>query len=333
MIIGTLMAMLFSMAFGSVKIPVKESVEILSTKIANGFGHVRTTPLDETNVFILMELRLPRILLAGIVGALLSVVGVMYQAIFRNPMADPYVMGISSGAAFGATIAILFFSTFNILSFSVIGLSAFLGALITSLIVYGLSYKKGKIQTVHLLLAGVVLNSILTAIISLLMIFHRDDLARIYLWTMGSFRAVTWSSLRLAAPVFILGVLGLGCFVQELNGLALGDREAESIGINVERVKKILLLLGAFLTALAVSISGIIGFVGLIVPHFLRIILGPNHKTLLPASIFGGAIFMIVSDTLARTLVENVDIPVGIITACFGGPFFLLLLRRHRRNA
>ena len=177
------------------------------------------------------------------------------------------------------------------------------------------------------------MSSIFSAIMSIIMLFNKDDLARVYLWTMGSFRAVSWNQVLLVTPIFIIGLIILANYYKELNAISMGDKEALSLGIDVNKVNKILIVLSSILISVAVSNNGIIGFVGLIVPHFLRIIIGPNHKYLIPLSIVCGALFMLVSDTIARTIITNVDLPVGVITALFGGPFFLALLIKEKRKS
>ena len=332
LIVTLITAMLFSIAVGSVKIPIGDTINYIKSWINNIFSSSEDFLL-ESESFIIINLRMPRVLMAIIVGAILSIAGLMYQAIFKNPMAEPYCLGISSGAALGATIGIVFLNAMNISSISIVSLCAFIGSIITSFLVYKLAGNNKKLNTTYLLLAGIVMSSIFSAIMSIIMLFNKDDLARVYLWTMGSFRAVSWNQVLLVTPIFIIGLIILANYYKELNAISMGDKEALSLGIDVNKVNKILIVLSSILISVAVSNNGIIGFVGLIVPHFLRIIIGPNHKYLIPLSIVCGALFMLVSDTIARTIITNVDLPVGVITALFGGPFFLALLIKEKRKS
>lgn len=330
-LIGLLvMAILWALTKGSVKIPISDVVEILKAFLTRqDYGDLRAS-----HVFIVTEVRMPRIILSALVGGILSVIGASFQAIFKNPMADPYVMGVSSGAAFGATLAIVLGlgSGLGIIGLSGISLMAFVGALSTVFIVYNLARHGQKVSTISILLAGIVINAILSACISMMMLFFQNDMDRIITWTMGSFNSSTWNQVYLLTPVALLGLVFLLSQSRTLNAMVMGEEEAKTLGVNVERVKKMTLGISSLLAAFAVSMSGIIGFVGLIVPHFFRMLLGPNHKMLIPASFVGGAIFLLACDTMARSLIENMEIPVGIITAILGGPFFLVLLQKHKRK-
>ncbi len=329
LLIGALvLTMIFAIAQGNVRIPVLQVAVILKSAL---WGPLPDW-IDTTNAFIVTEVRLPRILLAAMVGGTLSVIGTAFQAIFRNPMADPYVMGISSGAAFGATLGIVFGFGSSFLGLSGTSVMAFIGAILTVLIVYQLARTGGKISTMNILLAGIVVNAILSAAISLLMILFQNDLDRIVNWTLGSFNAASWQQIQLLLVPMVFGTVWLMSLSRELNALVMGEEEAINLGVPVERVKKTILILSALLAAFAVSVSGIIGFVGLIVPHLFRMIFGANHKLLIPVSFFGGALFLLICDTIARSIVPNMEAPVGIITAVLGGPFFLFLLYNHKKK-
>lgn len=337
-----LFTMLISITFGAIKIPLKDTGKIILSTILDKVSSlsskidlsdkIDTSNIKESNFFIVLNIRLPRILLAGLVGAILSLVGSAYQAIFKNPMADPFVMGVSSGAAFGATIGILLGFNIGIFGFGVISIFAFIGALLTTFIVYNLARTGNKINTLSILLAGIVMSSLLSAGISFMMIFNHDDLARIVSWTMGSFNAASWQQIIVVFIPTIIGLIFLMSLSRDLNLIVMGEEEAQTLGVNVERLKKTTLILSSVLAGLAVSVSGIIGFVGLIIPHLFRMIFSPDHRILLPTSLLGGATFLIICDTLARSLMPNMEIPVGIITALFGGPFFLFLLKRTSKN-
>ncbi len=323
-------SILFSITLGSVKIPLEDTVKIILSKIRYLSSLIDISDIKETNIFIVLSIRLPRILLAAIVGSVLAVVGSSYQAIFKNPMADPYVMGVSSGAAFGATIGILLKLNAGIIGFGATSILAFGGALITTFIVYNLARIGSKISTTSILLAGIVMSSILSSGISIMMIFNHDELARIVNWTMGSFNGASWEQIGIIIIPVAIGLIFLISLSREMNAIVMGEEAAQNIGVNVERVKKIILVTASLLSACVVSVSGIIGFVGIIVPHLFRLIFGADHRVILPVSAIGGGIFLLVSDTLARTIVPGVEIPVGVITSLFGGPFFLYLLKKSK---
>lgn len=325
-LIGLLgITMLFAIAQGSVKIPVSDVYRILIKN--SDLSNIRPS-----HVFIVQEVRMPRILLAAIVGGTLSVIGASFQAIFKNPMADPYIMGVSSGAAFGATLGIVFGLGVSFAGLNMISFMAFLGALLTVLLVYTLARTGTKISVMSILLAGIVMNALLSAFISLIMIMFHNDIDKIVTWTMGSFNGASWEHVRLILVPSIFGIAYLLSQSRALNAMTMGEDEAKSLGVDVETLKKVTLVISSFLAAFAVSVSGIIGFVGLIVPHLFRMIFGPDHKVLIPVSFFGGALFLLICDTLARSIVPNMEIPVGIITAVFGGPFFLFLLQKHKKK-
>lgn len=322
-------SIVISITLGAVKIPLKDTVKIIFNKIGLFSSKMDISNIKESNFFIVLDIRLPRILLAGLVGAVLSSVGSSYQAIFKNPMADPFIMGVSSGAAFGATIGILLGVNRYIFGFGLISILAFLGALTTTFIVYNLARTGNKINTLSILLAGIVMSSLLSAGISIMMVFNHDELAKIVSWTMGSFNGANWNQIVVVFIPAIIGLLVMMSLSRDLNLIVMGEEEAQTLGVNVEKVKKITLVLSSILAGLAVSVSGIIGFVGLIIPHLFRMIFSPDHRILLPVSALGGATFLIVCDTLARSLMPNMEIPVGIITSLFGGPFFLFLLKKN----
>lgn len=287
---------------------------------------------DDSIRFIIFEVRLPRIILAVLTGSLLSMAGAVYQAIFQNPMADPYVIGISSGAAFGATIAIIFLPPMMLLGNSIVSSAAFLSAILTSILVYFISKTKRGVDTFSLLLTGVVISTVLSSFISLMMLAHQDEAMKIMTWTMGSFNAKSWNHVITILVPTVVGIFFTIYHGKDLNVLVMGEEEAMTMGLDTKRLKRNMLLICALLTSIAVSVSGIIGFVGLIVPHFIRLIFGSEHKFLLKASLIFGAIFMLLSDTIARSLISGFEVPVGIITSLIGGPLFLILLVRYRRN-
>lgn len=279
---------------------------------------------------IILEIRLPRIILAILVGSALAAAGTVMQAMFRNPMASPYVLGISSGAAFGASLA--FVLGINLLvGISFVTILAFLFSIITIYIVYNIA-RKGESSSIEtLLLTGIAISALFSALVSLLMYIAGEKLSTIWFWLMGGLWASNWNKVLFTFPIIFIGISILFYFSRQLNLLLMGEETAVNLGLDAEKFKKILLILASLITAAAVSVCGIIGFLGLIIPHIMRIILGPEHRTLLPASCLTGAIFLIGVDSLARTLIAPVEIPVGIITTLVGVPFFLYLLKKRKK--
>ncbi|ELZ01258.1 vitamin B12 ABC transporter permease BtuC [Natrialba asiatica] len=281
-----------------------------------------------THQLIVETIRLPRIALAATVGFSLAAAGTVMQGFFRNPLADPSIIGVSSGAAAGAVAAI----AFPVLApFSSVHLSAFVGALGTAFLVYGIATEGGRTPVATLLLAGVAIQAFLGALISYMLVHSGDDLRRAVVWMMGHLSNTTWSDVRFALPVALLGVFVLGAYARELNVLLLGEEDAHHLGVDVERTKLLLLALSSIITAAGVAVAGVIGFVGLVVPHIMRLIVGPDHRILLPTSALAGASFLVATDTVAR--IGPAEVPVGIVTAFVGAPFFLFLLVRREVNS
>lgn len=322
--------MFCAVALGTVHIDVTDVIKITLNKIK--FLDIDISNIKKSNIFIVLNVRLPRIIISALCGGILALVGVAYQAIFKNPMAEPYIMGSSSGAAFGATLGIVLGINKNIMGLGIISLLAFAGALITTILVYSLAKKGNRISTTSILLSGIVMSSLLSSIVSLIMIFNHEELGKIIGWTMGSFNGANWTQIVVVVIPAIIGSFVLISLAKELNALSVGEESAQCLGVNVETVKKIVLVVASLLAACAVSVSGIIGFVGLIVPHLLRLIFGSDHRVLMPISFVGGAMFLLICDTLARNILRGVEIPVGIITSIFGGPFFLYLLRKSKNS-
>ena len=311
--------------FGSVAIPLETLLQIVTAKLP-GMPIERTWQVTwET---ILFDIRLPRITLAALVGGALATSGATYQGLLRNPLADPYLIGVSSGAALGATTALIF--SINIPG--AVPLFAFFGAIGATFAIYALAQSGGHATPTTLILAGVALGAFLSAITSFLM-FRSDSAFRthqIVAWMMGSFSLSNWSQVIVLLPYLAIGWIILFLHARYLNVLQLGETQAQQLGVPVERVTLTLVVATSLITAAAVAVSGLIGFVGLIVPHVVRLIWGPDHRFLLPMSALVGAIFLIWADTLARTVLSPSELPVGIITAFCGAPFFLYLLRRKR---
>ena len=329
--LALVLAVIVGVSIGSVQIPLMTVAGILY-KAPTGFVEtVADRSMAARYETIIMDVRLPRVILTAIVGAALASAGVVFQGLFKNPMADPYVIGVSSGAALGATIGIAFGLDIFWGGSLTVPILAFVGALSATLIVYKIARVGGSIPISSLLLAGLAVNAFLTAITTFIMVSVGKDLQSVIFWLMGGLSARNWSHIQIALPFFAIGFPIAWVFSRDLNIMLLGDEKALHLGIEVEKLKKILLVIGAMMAAAAVSVSGLIGFVGLMTPHAVRLMIGPDHKLLLPASALTGAIFLIFADIMARVLLSPTEIPVGVITALFGAPFFLYLLRVKRR--
>jgi iron complex transport system permease protein len=319
--------------FGVADISLKQTALIVLSKIPIVNNFISLNGIKSTSVIILLNLRLPRILLSCLVGAALSVVGTSFQGIFKNPMADPFVLGVSSGAALGATITMVFLKEINFWGMSMVACNAFIGAIITTFLVYNIAKVGTKVPVATLLLAGVAMNYLLSAIISLMMTFNRDDIEKIVMWTMGSFSTAGWNEVTLLFIIIVPSILFISIFSRDLNIMLLGEDSARSLGVDVNGLKKYILVISTLMVAAVVSVSGIIGFVGLIIPHTIRMIFGSDNRVVIPFSALGGAIFLIICDTLARVVVPPSEIPVGIITSIFGVPFFIYLLYKTKKKA
>jgi len=280
---------------------------------------------------IIWNVRLPRIILAFVTGGALALCGAAYQGIFKNPMADPYILGVSSGAALGATIGIILKFSSSFLGLNGIAILAFIGSFSTILIVYNISRVGRKVPVATLLLSGIAIGQTLSALISLFMIFNQNEMSQIIFWTMGSLNGKGWNQVIAVLPYVILGCVIMLTSVRELDIMLLGEDTANQLGVDTERLKKKILFSSSLITAAVVSVTGIIGFVGLVVPHIVRMVTGPKHRVLVPFSLLFGGVFLILCDTLARTVTAQ-EIPVGIITAAFGGPFFVYLLRKRKKG-
>ncbi len=277
---------------------------------------------SEAHETIILNVRLPRIVVGATVGFALGAAGAVMQGFFRNPMADPTIIGISSGAAVGA-VAVIVYS----LSVSV-QFAAFVGALAAAGLVYGLATKNGRTGVATLLLAGIAVQMFLGAIVSYMMHVSDDEgLRSAVYWLMGNLLYKSWSDVAAVVPPVLLGFGVLLFFARDLNILLLGEREARTLGVNPGRTKMVLLAVSSIVTAAAVAVAGVIGFVGLIVPHAMRLVVGPDHRVLIPTSALAGAVFLVWADAVARSVMGGAEMPVGIVTALVGVPFFLYLLR------
>ncbi|MCP8310818.1 MAG: iron chelate uptake ABC transporter family permease subunit [Candidatus Methylarchaceae archaeon HK01M] len=336
LVLALILTITFAVTIGPKQIPPMDAWKIIVKNIpflGNLVGDVSTGVDYSVNQSIVLQIRLPRIIAASMVGVALAVSGVVLQGLLRNPMADPYVIGISAGAALGASIVIGFGIGFSFLGIDAIQLMALLGGLITVFVVYNIARIGPRIPMLTVLLAGIAITSFLSAIISFIMITLGESLHALVFWLFGSFTLSSWDNVVVAMPFIIIGLIVIVIFSRQLNIMLLGEDEAQQLGVDIEKLKKIMLVVASLITAVAVSISGIIGFIGLIIPHIARILVGPDHRILVPSSALAGAIILVLCDTAARTIMDPVELPVGVFTAFFGVPFFLYLLRKKKAIA
>ncbi len=323
---------LLSVSLGASAIPPGQAARAVLSHLP-GLGGLGAD-LSDAQQTIIFELRLPRVVLALLVGAALAMSGVVMQAFFQNPMAAPSIIGVSSGASLGATLAIILGLQVSFAGLSAVPLVAFATALGVTGAVYALSRRGGRTPVGVLLLTGIAVGSFMSAISALILVTGQDpthrDLDQVIYWMLGSVADRGWSYVTMILPYVAVGGVLTWVFGRDLNLLSLGDEVAGYLGMDVERVKLALLALGSLLAASAVAVSGVIGFVGLVIPHVMRIICGPNNRVLLPASALAGAALLAAADLAARTLLAPTEVPVGIITSLLGAPFFLYLLHRRR---
>jgi iron complex transport system permease protein len=324
-----LAAMLLSIGVGSIFIPLKSIFAVLWDALRN--IPPETAEAEKLRI-ILFTLRLPRTLLMAFTGAALAGSGAAYQGLFRNPLADPYLIGAASGAGLGAVVSLSTKWPSSIFGFMAVPLTAFIGAVTTVTIVCSLARVGKTLPVTNLILAGVAVSSFATALTSFLMINASGELRRSLVWLLGGSNLAGWKPLFGQLPYVLIGLIVLTAMSYRLNVLQLGEEQAQQLGVNVPRSRTIIILAATLATAAAVAFNGIIGFVGLVVPHIMRRLWGGDARRLMPLSILGGASFLLVADILARTLMAPQELPVGIITALAGAPFFLLILRQSRRE-
>lgn len=322
---------------------------IMVVILAVGIGAVKMTPLQVISIFlsplgippleafekqqaaVLYAIRLPRVILGILVGAGLAIAGTAMQGLFRNPLADPGLLGISSGASLTVAISIIFgIQAFGIYSMPI---AAFVGALIATILIYLMSQERGRVNVATMLLAGIAINALCGAGTGLMTFLATDEQLRtITFWGLGSLGGAVWLSVTSAAPLILISIVILPLTARALNAFMLGESGAAHLGIPVQQMKWLIVSLVALSVGASVAVSGTIGFVGLVVPHLLRLIIGPNHQTLIPASAFLGAILLVLADLIARTIALPAEVPIGIITALLGGPFFLYLLQKSKKE-
>jgi iron complex transport system permease protein len=326
LVVLVVVSALLGVGLGAVEIAPQQVVAIVAAHAGFDLDVAYSTQQDA----IVWAIRLPRVILAVLVGSALAVAGAALQGMFRNPLADPGLIGVSSGAALGATASVaLGISTFGLMTMPV---AAFAGAVVTAVLVYVVARHNGRTEVVTLVLTGIALNTFAGAGTAMLTFFGSDQQVRaIVFWSLGSLGGATWNSVGAALPFVVVGLVAAPRWGRALNLFVLGEREAGHLGVDTERVRLELLALSALMTGAAVAVAGVVGFVGLIVPHLIRLIAGPDHRVLLPASALGGAVLLLLADLASRTLVAPAELPIGVVTALLGGPFLLFLMIRTRR--
>ena len=312
-----IIAVIISIGLGSIKIDFTDIVKSIFD----------ASVLNDTQVEIIKNIRLPRIVLAIFVGAGLAVSGALLQAVMQNPLADPGIIGVSSGASLSIMLILIVFPVYaNALPFL-----AFIGGILATILIYILSWRDG-ISSIRLLLAGIAVNAMLGGASSLISVLNSEKIQSVILWLNGTLAGRTWNDIVIFLPYIVIGlILSLFC-IRGSNLLLLGDEKAANLGLDIHKARILLSLLGAFLASVTTAAVGVIGFIGLVVPHISRLLVGSDYKYLLPFSMINGAVFLLITDTLARTIVAPIELPVGTIMAVIGGPFFLYLLRQRRNN-
>lgn len=299
--------------------------------IAHSLGLTGFPPPTRTESTIIFMLRLPRVLSALLVGSALSVCGVAMQGLFRNPLASPEVLGISAGSSLGAVIAIT--TGLYAANLFLLPAMAAAGALLAAVLVFLLSSSRGTTSLLFIVLSGMAISSFFSGIVSALLLVSKEhEVSSFIFWTMGGLDGRGWDHVLMAAPVLVPGMICIGAFHRDLNLFTLGEESASSLGMRVERVKRILLAVSAVVTGAAISVAGPIGFLGLLIPHLFRLLVGPDHRILIPASALGGALFLTLCDLVGRTVVPPFEVRVGIITALLGSPYFLFLVVRTQQR-
>ncbi|MBN6888224.1 iron complex transport system permease protein [Cytobacillus horneckiae] len=313
LLFSLIISVYIGLSFGAASVSINEMIQAL-----RGQG-------DEVFQTIVVDLRLPRVIIGLFVGACLAASGAILQGVMKNPLADPGIIGVSAGGGLFAIITMLIFPEYGYL----LPVAAFFGAFLTTLLIYALAWDKGA-STVKIILAGVAMNALLGALMNGVMVLYSDRVQSVLSWLSGGLNGRSWYHLEWMLPYAVLGIILCLFAIKPANIMLLGDDSARLLGQNVELIRLMLILLSSFLAGTAVSVGGLIGFVGLVVPHMIRLLIGEDYRFLLPLSMLGGAALVVYADTAARTLFDPIELPVGILLACLGAPFFLYLLRRRR---
>ncbi len=328
---GTGLALVAAVVPGPAVGPVAVSpIDVCRVVLSHLFG-ISSSP-DSLTDRIIWDIRLPRVLLAALVGSTLAYSGAAYQGVFRNPLADPYLLGVAAGAGLGATLAIAYASTGGRAGL-LLPLAAFAGAIIGVGGAYILGHSLGGRSSASLILAGVAVAAFLTAVQTFVQQQHSDTLREVYSWLLGGFSGATWHSVGLVSPYIAVSIVTLLLHRRLIDVLAVGDDEAASLGVDVRRVRLVIVVAATAGTAAAVAVSGLIGFVGIIVPHTIRLLVSTSYRAIVPLSLLLGAAFLVLTDILARTLLSPAELPIGVVTAFFGAPFFALVLRSTREQS
>ncbi|WP_404332756.1 FecCD family ABC transporter permease [Mesobacillus maritimus] len=325
-----LIAMLMGISIGTVSVPALDIIGIIGAEI---FRYSLNDSIDPMHSNIVMNIRLPRVILAGLVGASLAIAGAAFQGLLRNPLADPYTLGVSSGASVGAVITLFFGVTIPFAGMFTLPILSIAFAFLTIMMVlfFARRIDRGmKVETI--ILTGIIFSSFLGAFISLMIALTGDELRQIIGWLMGSVSMRGWEYINIIFPFFLIGSFILLMNAKEINAMSFGEERAQHIGVNVQRRKMLVLIAGSILTGAAVAVSGTIGFVGLVIPHLTRLLWGPDHRHLLPLSIFTGSGFLILADLVARTIISPTELPIGVITSMIGAPVFALILMNRRKE-
>jgi iron complex transport system permease protein len=330
-VILLLLSIVVSLSIGTAQLPISHIVGILAKHLPWIGSHIEVN-WPQSSEQIMNKVRIPRVLLGILVGAVLSIAGAGFQGVLRNPLADPYSLGVSSGASVGAAFLIYFGLQFAWFGQWSIPIVAFVTGLISLFLVLKLALIEGKLKMETLILSGVVMQAFLGAFVSFLVSISNQTINEIIFWLMGSLAMRGWSYTYMISPYLLIGLVILLSYARSLNLLALGERQAAHLGVHVERTKLIVLIASTLITAAAVSVAGVIGFVGLIVPHLVRLLVGPDYRLIIPLSAIGGGIYVLWADTLARTLLSPTEIPLGVITAFLGAPFFAYLLHKDKKT-
>jgi iron complex transport system permease protein len=329
---GLILCLLFTLSLavslGSTQIDLTTVWKVIGEKLgmANGSG------IAATDVAIIWQLRLPRVLLVALVGAILAIAGVVYQGILQNPLADPYILGVSSGASVGAVLAIVTGWGMALLGSWSLPAFAFAGACVALALVLLLARGRLGLSVISLILSGVVVQSFFAALLTFALSFKPEEMQRIQFWLMGGFSLGDWSQVGAVSPFLLVGFPIVWMLSTDLNLMALGERSAAHLGVNVVKTRVWLLMIASMMTSAAVAVSGMIGFVGLVIPHIMRMLTGADHRSLLPLSALAGAILLLWADCLARTVIAPAELPIGVITAFVGVPFFAFILKQHQRK-
>lgn len=334
LLIAFCVVFVLALNLGYAPIPFRDILIILSKQVPLLENVVDSSGITQTAEVIITQIRLPRVICGALVGAALAAAGVTYQGIFRNPMADPYVIGASTGASVGSALVLVLGVGISVLGVNTLQIFAFVGSLATVLLVYGISKVGSRVPVTTLLLTGIAISLFQNAIVTYMKTIASDRILHgLTFWLIGSLAPTeNWDKAWAILPFILLGTAVAYMYARDLNILALGEDQAQHLGVEIEKVKRILLVSGALMTAAAVSISGLIGFVGLIIPHLTRVLIGPDHRVLLPTSAIVGASFLMICDALSRVIMGSGEAPVGVITALSGAPFFIYLLRRKKKG-